>query len=102
MDSQKNATEQNVQEFKPYIDHSVAIQNGMYGKWEYSKKTESTTFIPMGSAVYLEKVIVNAETLDRVMQLYFLDAHGERVNFSLPREKLTEQGISEFTRKGDF
>lgn len=100
MDSQKNATEQNVQGFKPYIDHSVAIRNGMYGKWEYSKKTESTTFIPMGSAVYLEKVIVNAETLDRVMQLYFLDAHGERVSFSLPREKLTEQGISEFTRKG--
>ncbi len=84
----------------PYINRSVGIKNGMYGKWVYNKKDDEFIFDYMGAAVYLEKTIIYAETMNRELELYFIDPKGEKVVFSLPREKMTEQYISEFTRKG--
>ncbi len=84
----------------PYVDKSVAIQYGMYGKWIYDKREKTFSFDYMGAAVLIKKVIIYAETQDRVLELYFFDAHGEKVEFSIPRQKMTELNISEFTRKG--
>ena len=84
----------------PYIDKSVGIQHGMYGKWIFDKKADDFVFNYLGAAVYLQKTIVYAESLNRELELFFYDPKGEKVTFSLPREKMTEQYISEFTRKG--
>ncbi|MBS5431175.1 MAG: DUF927 domain-containing protein [Lachnospiraceae bacterium] len=84
----------------PYVDKSVEIRNGMYGKWVYDKKGKTYSFDYMGAAVRIKKIIVYAETQDRVLELYFYDARGEKVEFSIPRQKMTELNISEFTRKG--
>lgn len=84
----------------PYVDKSVEIRNGMYGKWVYDKKGKTYLFDYMGAAVRIKKVIVYAETQDRVLELYFYDPHGVKVEFSIPRQKMTELNISEFTRKG--
>lgn len=43
------------------IDRSVEIRNGQYGKWNYQKDKEPR-FVPMGTAVYLEKILINADT----------------------------------------
>lgn len=98
-----SAEEPTVEEEKipdPYVDKSVEIRNGMYGKWAYNKREKTYSFDYMGAAVRIKKVIVYAETQDRVMELYFYDAHGEKVEFTIPRQKMTELNISEFTRKG--
>ena len=98
-----SAEEPTVEEEKipdPYVDKSVEIRNGMYGKWVYNKRENTYSFDYMGAAVRIKKVIVYAETQDRVMELYFYDAHGEKVEFTIPRQKMTELNISEFTRKG--
>lgn len=98
-----SAEEPTVEEEKipdPYVDKSVEIRNGMYGKWVYNKREKTYSFDYMGAAVRIKKVIVYAETQDRVMELYFYDAHGEKVEFTIPRQKMTELNISEFTRKG--
>lgn len=84
----------------PYIDTSVEIRNGLYGKWIYNKREKTYSFDYMGAAVRIKKVIVYAETQDRVLELYFYDAHGEKIEFTIPRQKMTELNISEFTRKG--
>lgn len=84
----------------PYIDRSVGIQHGMYGKWIFDKKEDDFVFNYIGAAVYLQKTIVYAESLNRELDLLFYDPKGEKVTFSLPREKMTEQHISEFTQKG--
>ena len=83
-----------------FINRSVGIQNGMYGKWINDKKTGENSFIPLGNAVRIKKIIINAETMDRILELSFYDAQGKKVEFSIGRDKLTEQGISELTRKG--
>ena len=82
----------------PYIDKSVEIRNGLYGKWIYNKREKTYSFDYMGAAVRIKKIIVYAETQDRVLELYFYDARGEKVEFSIPRQKMTELNISEFTR----
>lgn len=84
----------------PYIDKSVEIRNGLYGKWIYNKSEKTYSFDYMGAAVRIKKIIVYAETQDRVLELYFYDAREEKVEFSIPRQKMTELNISEFTRKG--
>lgn len=84
----------------PYINRSVGIKNGMYGKWAYDKKAGEFIFDYMGAAVYLEKIFIYAETMNRELELFFYDPKGEKIIFRLPREKMTEQYVSEFTRKG--
>ena len=84
----------------PYIDKSVAIRNGMYGKWLYDKKADEYTFNYIGAAVYINKTIIFAETMNRELELYFYDPQGQKIAFNISREKMTEQYISEFTRKG--
>ena len=84
----------------PYTDKSVEIRKGIFGKWCYDKKTGTYTFNYVGAAVYLSKIIIFAETMNRELELFFYDPQGEKITFSVPREKMTEQYISEFTRKG--
>ena len=84
----------------PYVDASVAIKHGMYGKWRYDKKADAYTFDYVGAAVYLSKTIIFAETMNRELELYFYDPQGQKITFNVSREKMTEQYISEFTRKG--
>ena len=84
----------------PYTDKSVEIRKGMFGKWCYDKKADTYTFNYVGAAVYLGKVIIFAETMNRELELFFYDPQGEKITFNVPREKMTEQYISEFTRKG--
>lgn len=81
------------------IDHSVVIQNGQYGKWSYQKNREPE-FVPMGAAVYLEKILITAETSERVLILSFQDAKGKEITVEFERKKLTEQGIMDLLANG--
>lgn len=74
------------------IDSSVAIRNGQYGKWEY-RKSEAPRFVPMGAAVYLKSISVDADTLERTLNLTFVDAQEKEVHLVLERKNLSEQGV---------
>lgn len=104
MESNPNMREEQIEETRklpdPYIDRSVGIQHGMYGKWIFDKKADDFVFNYLGAAVYLQKTIVYAETMNREVELFIYDPQGEKICFNVPREKMTEQYISEFTRKG--
>ena len=70
----------------PYINRSVGIKNGMYGKWAYDKKAGEFIFDYMGAAVYLEKIFIYAETMNRELELFFYDPKGEKI-ISVCRER---------------
>lgn len=81
------------------IDRSVVIQDGQYGQIQY-KRDEPPQFKPMGAAVYLEKILITAETLERVLILSFQDAKGQEITVEFERKKLTEQGIMDLLANG--
>lgn len=81
------------------IDRSVEIRNGQYGKWNYQKDKEPR-FVPMGTAVYLEKILINADTSERALMLKFADAKGEECTVTIERKKLTDVGIMELLANG--
>ena len=67
------------------------IHKGQYGIWE--KKRDSFVFVPLGSAVYISRIINRIDTGEKFLDLFFYDADGDRVDLTLPRKELTEQGI---------
>ena len=81
------------------IDSSVAIRNGQYGKWEY-RKSEAPRFVPMGAAVYLKSISVDADTLERTLNLTFVDAQEKEVHLVLERKNLSEQGVLSLLAQG--
>lgn len=81
------------------IDSSVIIQNGQYGKLKY-QKDEVPRFVPMGTAVYLEAICIDADTLDRTLKLSFIDAQGKEVHIVLERKNLSEQGVLSLLAQG--
>lgn len=81
------------------IDSSVAIRNGQYGKWEY-RKSEAPRFVPMGAAVYLKSISVDADTLERTLNLTFVDAQEKEVHLVLERKNLSEQGVLSLLPQG--
>lgn len=81
------------------IDRSVEIRNGQYGKLEY-RKNEEPRFVPMGTAVHLEAVCIDADTQERTMKLSFVDAQEKEVHIVLERRDLSEQGVLSLLSKG--
>lgn len=73
------------------IQKKYDIHDGKYGLWE--TKGDSLNFIPKGSAVYISKIVNRIDTGERYLDLYFYDAQGNKVEVTLPRKELTEQGI---------
>lgn len=67
------------------------IHEGQYGTWE--KKGDSFTFVPLGSAVYILRIVNQIDTGEKFLDLFFYDAHGCEVKITLPRKELTDQGI---------
>lgn len=81
------------------IDSSVAIRNGQYGKWEY-RKNEAPRFVPMGAAVHLKSISMDADTLERTLNLSFVDAQEKEVHIVLERKNLSEQGVLSLLAQG--
>ena len=81
------------------IDPTVGIQDGYYGKMEY-RRDEAPRFKPMGSAVYLKKVLIDSETQEQTLVLEFFDAKGKAHELHFPRMKLTEQSVLELLSQG--
>ena len=81
------------------IDSSVAIRNGQYGKWEYSK-SEAPRFVPMGAAVYLKSICMDADPLESTFELSFVDAQEKEVHLVLERKNLSEQGVLSLLPQG--
>lgn len=74
------------------------IQNGQYGKWEQTK--DSLTFIPKGSAVYLDLVKNYIDSGKIIFTLRFRDAQGQEREIDFPRKELTENGVMELLEYG--
>ena len=81
------------------IDNSVEIRNGQYGKWEY-RKDEAPRFVPMGAAVYLKSISMDADALERTLELSFVDAQEKEVHITLERKNLSEQGVLSLLAQG--
>lgn len=73
------------------VNNRYDIKDGQYGEWTI--KNDSAVFVPKGSAVYVSEVINRIDTGEKFLKIYFIDAHGKKVNMILPRKELTEQGI---------
>lgn len=73
------------------INEKYDIQKGQYGVWEANK--DSFTFVPKGSAVYIDKVINHLDTKEISFVLRFFNAEGNEVRVPFQRKDLTEQGI---------
>lgn len=67
------------------------IENGNYGIFE--RKKDSNTFIPKGSAIYVDKIINRIDTGEKFLMLHFYDSQGCKVKTTFPRKDLTETGI---------
>lgn len=67
------------------------VHEGQYGIWE--RKGEAFVFVPKGSAVYISRIINQIDTGEKFLDLFFYDAQGCKVEVTLPRKELTEQGI---------
>lgn len=89
----------NVNDSRYVINHSVEIQNGRYGRWIY-KRDETPRFECLGAAVYLQKIFINAETMERTLILSSQDAQGKHIVTELERKNLTETGVMELLAKG--
>lgn len=73
------------------IQEKYGIKNGKYGIFE--RKKDSTTFIPKGSAIYVDKIINRIDTGEKFLMLHFYDSQGCKVKTTFPRKDLTETGI---------
>ena len=73
------------------IQKKYSIHEGQYGVWE--TKGDSLNFVPKGAAVYLSRIINCIDTGEKILDLYFFDAHGCKIKVAFPRKDLSEQGI---------
>ena len=73
------------------IQEKYGIENGNYGIYE--RKKDSITFVPKGSAVYIDKIINHIDTGEKFFILHFFDSQGCKVKITFPRKDLTETGI---------
>ena len=73
------------------IQKAYDVHEGQYGKWE--RKGDALVFVPKGSAVYISRIINRIDTGEKFLDLFFYDAQGCKVELTLPRKELTEQGI---------
>lgn len=73
------------------IQKKYDIREGQYGAYEM--KGDSLVFVAKGSAVYISKIVNRIDTGEKFLELTFYDAHGCKVDVTLPRKELTEQGI---------
>lgn len=81
------------------IVENVEIIDGQYGEWKKDKKGNKY-FVPYGSAVILEKVYLDIDTLERKFLLSFKDAQGMIVKVPFYRRDLTETELRKFLEKG--
>lgn len=84
----------------PVYYQEVDIKDGQYGKYKWDKKSEEWVFVRMGGAVYVQAVIINIDTQEEILQLYFDRNNCERVTFKFPRESLNESKIVGLTAIG--
>lgn len=73
------------------IRKAYDVHEGQYGIWE--KNRDSFVFVPKGAAVYISRIINRIDTGEKFLDLFFYDAQGCKVELTLPRKELTEQGI---------
>lgn len=73
------------------IQKKYDVHDGQYGIWD--SKDNSFIFVPKGSAVYISRIVNCIDSGEKLLDLFFYDAHGARVDITLPRKELTEQGI---------
>lgn len=64
------------------------------------KKEDRPVFVPCGSAVEVEKVLIELETMKRVLKMKVYDCRGNGTEVDIPRNMLTEQNILNLTEYG--
>lgn len=87
---------------KAFLRHpNCMIINHQYGYMSKPKKKgERAVFVPCGSAVEVEKVLIELETMKRVLKVRVYDCKGNGTEVDIPRNMLTEQNILNLTEYG--
>lgn len=77
------------------------IIDGQYGVYIQPKKEgDKPQFVPCGSAVEVQEVVIDIETMKRKLKLIFYDYSGRGTQITLHRNMMTEQGILALTEYG--
>lgn len=85
----------------PYEYKDCEIKNGKYGQHKEVKVVDSTgnvidktsTFIPFGGAVYVDEKIIDIDTLEVILKLYFTNGESEKNIVYFPRADLIDGKI---------
>ena len=87
---------------KAFLRHpDCKIVDHQYGYMSKPKKKEDRpVFVPCGSAVEVEKVLIELETMKRVLKIKVYDCRGNGTEVDIPRNMLTEQNILNLTEYG--
>lgn len=87
---------------KAFLIHpNCKIVNHQYGYMSTPrKKGERSVFIPCGSEVKVEQVLIELETMERVLKIKVYDCRGIGTEINISRNMLTEQNILNLTKYG--
>lgn len=87
---------------KAFLRHpDCKIVDHQYGYMSKPKKKEDRpVFVPCGSAVEVKKVLVELETMKRVLKIIVYDCRGNGTEVDISRNMLTEQNILNLTEYG--
>ena len=87
---------------KAFLRHpDCKIVDHQYGHMSKPKKKEDRpVFVPCGSAVEVKKVLVELETMKRVLKIIVYDCRGNGTEVDISRNMLTEQNILNLTEYG--
>lgn len=85
-----------------FLSHNgYEIRDEQYGYWSVPKKKgEVSVFIPCGSAVWVQEICIDLETMERTLKLMFYDCVGNGMEINMPRSEMTEQNILSLTKYG--
>ncbi len=77
------------------------IVDGQYGFYTRPKKEgDKPQFVPCGSAVEVQEVVIDIETMKRKLKLISYDYSGRGTQITFHRNMMTEQGILALTEYG--
>lgn len=92
-------TDFNEKKGEAFLRHSgYEIRDGQYGYCK--KKGKVSMFIPCGSAVWVQEICIDLETMERTLKLKFYDCVGNGMEIDMPRSGMTEQNILNLTKYG--
>lgn len=81
------------------VQERIGIEDGCYGT--YDIKNNTFIFNKRGSAIFISRIVIQIDTGERFLDLFFYDSHGRKVEIPLfPRKNLTELGILELLNFG--